>query len=244
MTEEITAAEPPTPGAAGPDAGTPGPRKLDGWEKTAVEFGPLAVLLLGYFRPGLFAARLNALFGTDLFAGDDGKLYVGLALFLPAFALAFAWSITRTRRVAPILLVTAALTGVLGTLTFVLQDKTFFYMKPTIVYGMTAAVLAGGLLSGRNFLRLLFDGAFEMPDSAWRTLTWRFVAFNAAAAVANEIIWRTLIGGADPQAGEELWLLIKVWGFMGAYLVFVAANTPLILRHAQDGGDGRAPGGG
>ena len=233
MTEEITAAEPPTPGAVGPDAGTPGPRKLDGWEKTAVEFGPLAVLLLGYFRPGLFAARLNGLFGTDLFAGDGGKLYVGLALFLPVFAVAFAWSILRTRRVAPILLITAVLTGGLGALTFVLQDKTFFYMKPTIVYGMTAAVLAGGLLSGRNFLKLLFDGAFEMPESAWRTLTWRFVAFNAAAAIANEAIWRTLIGGSDPEAGEALWLQIKVFGFMIAYLVFVAANTPLILRHAK-----------
>ena len=234
MTEEITSAEAPTPGAVGPDAGTPGARKLDGWEKTAVEFGPLVVLLLGYFRPGLFAARLNGLFGTDLFAGDDGKLYVGLALFLPAFAVAFAWSLYRTRRVAPILLVTAALTGVMGTLTFVLQDKTFFYMKPTIVYGITAAALAGGLLSGRNFLRMLFDGAFEMPEAAWRTLTWRFVAFNVAAALANEVLWRTLTGGADPAAGEAVWLNIKVFGFTAAYFVFILANAPFLMRHVKN----------
>lgn len=224
MTEEITAAEPPVPGGA---------RKLDGWEKTAVEFGPLAVLLLGYFRPGLFAGTLNGLFGTELFAGDEGKLYVGLALFLPAFVVAFAWSLHRTRRVAPILLVTAALTGVMGTLTFVLQDKTFFYMKPTIVYGITAAALAGGLLSGRNFLRMLFDGAFEMPEAAWRTLTWRFVGFNALAAVANEVLWRTLITGDDPAAGEAVWLNVKVFGFTAAYFAFILANTPFLMRHVK-----------
>lgn len=225
MTEEITSAEPPIPGGA---------KKLDGWEKTAVEFGPLAVLLLGYFRPGLFAGGLNDVFGTDLFSGDDGKLYVGLAVFLPAFAIAFVWSVVRAGRVAPILLITAALTGVLGTLTFVLQDKTFFYMKPTIVYGAVAAVLAGGLLSGRNFLRLLFDGAFELPEAAWRTLTWRFVGFNAVAALTNEVLWRTLIAGDDPAAGEALWLKIKVFGFMGAYFVFVATQAPFLMKHMDD----------
>lgn len=231
MTEEITSAEPPVPSGFG---GPGGARKLDGWEKTLVEFGPLAVLLLGYFRPGLFAGPLGGLFGTDLFAGEDGKLYVGLAAFLPAFALASAWSVFRARRVAPVLLVTAAITGVLGTLTFVLQDKTFFYMKPTIVYGTVAAVLAGGLVSGRNFLRLLFDGAFELPDAAWRTLTWRFVAFNAGAAIANEVLWRTLITGDDPAAGEALWLNIKVFGFLGAYFVFIAAQAPFLMRHVED----------
>ena len=231
MTEEITSAEPPIPGTFG---GPGGARKLDGWEKTLVEFGPLAVLLLGYFKPGLFAGSLNGLFGTELFSGEDGKLYVGLAVFLPAFAVAFAWSVIRARRVAPILLITAALTGVLGTLTFVLQDKTFFYMKPTIVYGAVAAVLAGGLLSGRNFLRLLFDGAFELPEAAWRTLTWRFVGFNAAAALANEVLWRTLIAGDDPAAGEALWLKIKVFGFMAAYFAFVASQAPFLMKHMED----------
>ena len=231
MTEEITSAEPPIPGGV---EGPGGARKLDGWEKTLVEMGPIALLLLGYFKPDLVSGPLNGLFRTEMFAGEDGKLYAGLALFMPAFALAFAWSYVRTRRVPPILLVTAVLTGVLGTLTFVLQDKTFFYMKPTIVYGAVAATLAGGLLSGRNFLRLLFDGAFELPEAAWRTLTWRFVAFNAGAAVANEVLWRTLIGGEDPAAGEALWLNIKVFGFTGAYFVFIATQAPYLMRHMKD----------
>jgi intracellular septation protein len=211
-----------------------GPVKLAGNEKMAVELGPIAFLLGGYVLSGRLGPVLDQLFGSALFGAEDGRLYTGLALFIPAFIVAFAYSVWRTKRVAPMLAVTGVLVIGLGILTFVFQDKRFFYVKPTIVYGMTAAALAGGQLFGRNFLKILFDGAFEMPDGAWRTLTWRFVGFNAAAAIANEILWRSLTAGCvDGQecAGEGWWLAIKGFGFTLAYLVFIAANAPLIMKH-------------
>ena len=229
MTEEITSAEPPTPAGA---------RKLDGGEKLAVELGPLGAFLLGYFLTDRLAPAADGLLGEEFFALPGNELYLALALFLPAFAIAFAWSAVRARRVAPMLVVTGVIVSVLGALTFLLHDKTFFYMKPTIVYGVTAAALAGGLLSGRNFLRLLFDGAFELTESAWRTLTWRFVGFNVLAAIANEILWRTLtascVEGAE-CAGEATWVNIKIFGFTAAYFAFVIANTPFLMKHMQDG---------
>lgn len=217
-----------TPGA--------GIRKLKGREKALVEFGPIAVLLLGYVLANRIGPGMDTLFGTEIFGRKDGYLFVGIALFVPAFAAAFAWSLIRTRRVTPIMAVVAVLTIGLGVLTLVFQDKRLTYMKPTIVYGLMAFALGSGLLAGRNFLKILFDGALEMSDAAWRTLTWRFVAFNAAAAGTNEVLWRTLTAGCVPGAecpGEATWLWIKGIGFTIAYFAFIAANAPFLMKHAK-----------
>lgn len=211
-------------------------RKLEGREKSLVEFGPIVVLLAGYVLSSRIGPVLDGVFGTTLFGAEDGRLYTGLALFLPAFIAAFVYSMVRTKRVAPIMAVTGVLVIALGALTFIFQDKRFFYVKPTIVYGLMAAVLAGGLLAGKNFLKVLFDGALEMGDAAWRTLTWRFVAFNAAAAVTNEVLWRTLTAGCVEGAecsGEATWLWIKGVGFTLAYFAFIAANAPFLMKNAN-----------
>jgi intracellular septation protein len=213
-----------------------GPIKLEGREKALVEFGPIVLLLAGYVLAKRIGPGLDGLFGTELFGAEDGQLYVGLALFMPAFIVAFLWSIIRTKRIVPLLAVTGFLVIGLGILTFVFQDKRFFYMKPTIVYGLMATALGGGLLMGQNFLKILFDGAFEMTDKAWHTLTWRFVAFNVAAAAANEVLWRTLtadcVAGTE-CSGEATWLWIKGVGFTLAYFVFIAANAPFLMKHAS-----------
>ncbi len=212
-------------------------RQLSGKEKFAVEMGPLIAFFLGFFFHDRLGGPVDSLLGTSFFAGDGQELYLALALFLPVFAVAFLYSLIKARRVAPMLIVSGVIAGVMGALTFIFQSKTFIYMKPTIIYGLTAAVLGGGLLAGRLFLKTLFDGALALPTEAWRTLTWRFVAFNAAAAIANEILWRTLTAGCvagEECAGEGTWVTIKVFGFTIAYFAFIIANAPFLMKHIQD----------
>ncbi|MEO1657426.1 MAG: septation protein IspZ [Pseudomonadota bacterium] len=213
---------------------TTAPQKLDGHEKAAVEFGPVIALFVGYFLHERIGPVLDGLFKADLFAGEDGRLFVGLALFLPAFTAAFIYSMIRTKRVAPILAVTGVLAISLGVLTFVFQDKRFFYVKPTIVYGLIAGALTLGLVTGRNFLKTIFDGALELPEDAWKTLTVRIIGFHVVAALANEVLWRTLTAGCIAGAecsGEAWWLGIKSVGFPVAYIIFIATQAPLILKH-------------
>ncbi|WP_370336349.1 inner membrane-spanning protein YciB, partial [Parvularcula marina] len=141
-----------------------------------------------------------------------------------------------------IFVVSSLIMIVLGALTFIFQSKTFFYIKPTIIYGFFAALLAGGLLSGRTFLKSAFDGAFDMPEAAWRTLSWRFIGFLVVAAVMNEIFWRTLTAGCAPDAfcdGEGTWVKIKSFGYPIASFAFIAANMPFIMKHtaAEEEGD-------
>lgn len=216
---------------------TPAPaRKLDGTEKLLVELGPLLLFFAGLFFHTRLAPVIDGLLGTGYFDRPGRELYLGLALFCPAFAGAFVYSLWKTRRAAPMLIVVAVITSITAVFTFLFDNKEFTYMKPTMIYGLSAALLGGGLLAGRNFLKVIFDGAFEMPDTAWRTLTWRFVAFNALAAAANEVAWRTLTADcvADmPCSGEKTWFTIKAFGFTAAYIGFVLANTPFMMKHIE-----------
>ncbi|MEM9233491.1 MAG: inner membrane-spanning protein YciB [Pseudomonadota bacterium] len=230
---------------AGDKAAGVTPAQLDGRAKFATEFGPLVAFGIGYFLHGRLAPLTDRLLGTEFFDGAGRELYLAVLFSLPAFAAALGYSVWKTRRVAPMLLVTAVLVSVLGALTFIFQSKTFIYMKPTIIYGITAAVLAGGLVSGRLFLKSLFDSAIDMPDAAWRHFTWRFVGFNVLTAIINEILWRTLTADCVPDmecAGDGTWVKIKLFGFTGAYLVFIMANLPFLMKHMRNEDDPEAKG--
>ena len=207
-------------------------KRLSGRAKFLVDFGPLLVFFVAYF----FGRRIAPVFGQAVEAG--GELFLAVACFMPAYAVAFLYSVWRERRVAPMLLVSGVAIGVLGSLTLVLHDKTFFYMKPTIVYLMFAVTLAGGLATGRNFLRTLFDGALHLPDDAWRTLTRRYVVFFALLALANELAWRYLtrecdLTAAAACAGEGQWVNLKIWGFTAINVLFAIAQAPFIAKHTE-----------
>ena len=217
--------------------------KLSGGAKALVDMGPLAVFMIAYFFGRRLAPAVGALFGQDWTIGEGEEMYLAVGLFMPAFLVAFVYSVWKERRVAPMLLVTGVIVGVLGSLTLVLQNKVFFYMKPTIVYALFASTLAGGLIAGRNFLKLIFDGALHMPDDAWRTLTKRYAVFFVLMALANEIAWRYLmrdcdITGAAACAGEKHWVNLKVFGFTIASLVFTAFQAPFIARQMQEAPEG------
>ena len=232
----------------------PTTQKLTGKAKLAVELGPLIVFLVGYFLSPKLAPKLGNLIGQNWSVCTGEEMYVAVAAFIPAFLVAFAFSAWKEKRVAPMLLVTGAIVIVLGGLTLLLHDKRFFYMKPTITYLLFAAIFAGGLQTGRNFLKMMFDGAFQMPEAAWRILTWRFVALYVGLAIANEIAWRVLASGCLPPpgtetlirdaagvcltgsecAGEKTWVNLKIFGFTGAYFLFMFAQAPFLMKHMEE----------
>ena len=213
--------------------------RLSGRSKFLVDFGPLLIFLVGYFLGGNLAPKVGNLVGQNWSIETGEEMYLAIGLFMPAFAVAFAYSVWKERRVAPMLLISGAIIGVFGTLTLLLKDKTFFYMKPTMVNLLFAALLGGGLVSGRNFLKTVFDDAFSMPEGAWRTLTIRFIAFFVAMALLNEAAWRYLtrecdITGASACAGEAVWVNLKIFGFTLLSMVFTGLQIPFIMKHADE----------
>jgi len=220
------------------DSATAG-QKLTGGAKLAVDMGPLAVFMIAYFFGQRLAPLLGSLAGRQWSIDDGEQMYLAIGLFMPAFLVAFVYSVWKERRIAPMLLVTGVLVGVLGSLTLILHNKLFFYMKPTIAYTLFASALGGGLIAKRNILKILFDGALHMPDHAWRTLAKRYAILFAVLAIANEVAWRYLmrecdLTGSEACSGEKYWVNLKVFGFTAVSLVFTALQAPFLAKHMTE----------
>jgi intracellular septation protein len=218
--------------------------RLSGRAKFLVDFGPLLVFFVVYF----FGRRLASMIGGATWAIPEGEeLFLAMGAFLPAFAVAFLYSVWRERRIAPMLLASGVVVGVLGGLALVFHNRMFVYIKPTIAYLMFAVVLGGGLMTGRNLLKSLFDGALHMEDRAWRVLTRRYVVFFALLALTNEAAWRWLmrdcdLAGAATCVGEATWVNLKIWGFTAANLAFIVLQAPFLAKHMRSDGADAAKG--
>jgi intracellular septation protein len=213
-------------------------QRLNPTAKFLVEFGPIAVFFVVYFFGKKLAPIFGQLFGREISLAEGSELFAAVAFFMPAFAIAAIYSIVRERRVAPMLIVSFVVIGILGSLTLIFHDKTFFYMKPTIAYALFGAVLTAGLATGRNFLKTAFDGALHLPDRAWRTLTKRYAVFFFLLAAIHEVLWRWLMRDCDIAAaakcsGEPVWVNLKLFGFTGINIVFAIVQAPFISRHME-----------
>lgn len=203
-----------------PAPNQPGRREINPLLKFALELGPLVVFFFANSRGEDIVAAFPAL------AAFGGPLFVATALFMTAtvIALAVSWALTRTLPIMPI--VSGVVVVVFGGLTLWLQDEVFIKMKPTIVNGLFAAVLLGGLAFRKPLLGYVFDQAFKLDTEGWRILTLRWGLFFVFLAVVNEVVWRF--------TSTDFWVAFKVWGTMPITMAFMLLQFPLIKRHALE----------
>ena len=157
------------------------------------------------------------------FANAKTNLFIATGVFMVAVLAAMVASYIVTRHVPMMAIVTAVVVFVFGALTLILHDETFIKMKPTIVYTLFAAILAGGLLFNRSFIAIMFDQMFNLTPHGWRILTVRWAVWFFAMAVLNEIIWRT--------QSTDFWVGFKVFGMVPLTMVFAMTQMPLIKRY-------------
>ncbi len=160
------------------------------------------------------------------FANAKFNLFVATAAFMVAIVVALVASWMVTRHIPVMALVTGVIVLVFGTLTLVLHDETFIKVKPTIIYGLFAAVLGGGLLFGRSFIAIMFDQMFNLTPEGWRKLTLRWTLFFVAMALLNEVIWRTQT--------TDFWVAFKAFGVIPITMVFAMLQMPLIKRYSRE----------
>src|SRR6476660_6316555 len=170
--------------------------------KLATELGPLLVFFVA-----------NAKF----------HLFVATAAFMVAIVAAMIASYVVTRHIPLIALVTGIIVIVFGTLTLVLHDDTFIKVKPTIIYGLFASVLGGGLLFGRSFIAIMFDQVFNLTPKGWRVLTLRWALCFVGMAILNEIVWRS--------QSTDFWVNFKVFGAIPLTMIFAMMQMPLTKRY-------------
>ncbi len=171
-----------------------------------LDMGPLLAFLITYFV-----------------TGKNMMLAIPAIMLATTIALGISYAQSRKIRIMPVITLVTVL--LFGFLALYFDNAVFFMIKPTIMYVLFAGALSTGLFFKQFFLKILFEGAFEMPDAVWRQLTWNWVGFFLLLAGLNEFVWRTF--------GETTWAVVKMAGFLPLTLIFAMANMPLMMKYMK-----------
>jgi intracellular septation protein len=154
-------------------------------------------------------------------------IYVATGVAIAATFVQVGWLKLRGRKVEPVLWASLVIIALFGGATLALHDETFIKWKPTVLYWLLAAVLAGGeLLAGRNLLRALLGAQLELPEAAWRRLNLSWIGFFAFMGAANLLVAYNF--------STDAWVNFKLFGGIGLMLLFVLAQGLVLAKYLQE----------
>ena len=153
-------------------------------------------------------------------------IYIATAVAIATTVLQVAWLKLRRQRVPGMLWASLGIIVVFGGATLLLQDETFIKWKPTVLYWLFGAVLAGAALLKKNLIRSVLSQEMQLPDPIWSRLNWSWVAFFAFMGVANLYV--------AYNYSTDLWVNFKLFGGMGLMLLFVVAQALFLARYVEN----------
>jgi len=173
--------------------------------RVAADYGPLLIFFTIYFN-------------------NENDLKVAIPPFIVATLIALIVIYVLEKRIPMVPLVSGILITFFGGLTLYFDNKIFFYMKPTIINILFAAVLFfGRYFTQKPLLKIFFQNAFDLEDKGWKKLNYRWIGFFLFIAILNEIVWRT--------QSEVFWVNFKVWGLLPISFLFAVSQVPLMNKY-------------
>ncbi len=154
-------------------------------------------------------------------------IYVATGVAIAATFAQIGWLLARGRKVDTMLWVSLAIIVVFGGATLWLQDETFIKWKPTVLYWLFGAVLAGStLLFRRNLIRKLMEEQIALPERVWARLNASWIGFFALMGAANLFVAFNF--------PTDTWVNFKLFGGMGLMLAFVVAQSLLLAKYVEE----------
>ena len=153
-------------------------------------------------------------------------IYVATAAAIAATVLQIGALALLRRRIDAMLWASLGIIVVFGGATLVLHDETFIKWKPTVLYWLFGATIAGGQFMRRNLIRLMLRGQIAMPDPAWARLAWSWVGFFGLMGAVNLFV--------AYQYSTEQWVNFKLFGGVGLMLLFVLGQAAFLARYVEE----------
>lgn len=154
-------------------------------------------------------------------------IYVATGVAIAATFAQIGWLLARGRRVETMLWTSLAIIVVFGGATLWLRDETFIKWKPTVLYWLFGAVLAGAtLIFRRNLIRKLMEEQIRLPEQVWARLNASWIGFFALMGAANLVVAYTF--------STDAWVNFKLFGGIGLMLAFVLAQSLVLARYIED----------
>ena len=173
--------------------------------KFITDFGPLLIFFIIYYKSG-----------NDL---TKAIPHLIIATILAVVIIYFV-----ERKIPYIPLIGGVVITLFGGLTLYFNNPIFIYMKPTIVNLIFASsLIISKVFFQKNFLKFFLQTAFQLDETGWDKLNFRWAYFFIFLALLNEIVWRT-----QPEA---TWVNFKVWGILPITFIFTAFQVPLINKY-------------
>ncbi len=188
------------------------PVRQTSWVRQLVDFGALVAFVAAFV-----VLRVRGLEQAE-------ALIQATWVLIGASVLALAVGLLVERRLAFMPLLVGGFALVFGLLTVIFHNEEIIKIKLTVMNGLLAALLLGGLAMKRNFARMLLGSALPLREAAWRTLTLRYGLYFAACAIANEVV--------RLNVGEDGYMTFRSVLWVAA-LIFSGAQVPLIFRELK-----------
>jgi len=169
------------------------------------DFGPLLVFFIIYFKNGQ-------------------DLKIAIPPFVVATLLSLGIIYFLDKKIPMMPLTSGIIITLFGGLTLYFDNKIFFYMKPTVVNLVFAAILFfGRFFTQKPLLKIFFQKSIKLQDEGWQKLSYRWIYFFIFIAILNELVWRTQT--------EAFWVNFKVWGLLPISFLFIASQIPLMNKY-------------
>jgi len=167
---------------------------------------PVILFFVAYKIWGIFTATAVAIVGT--------------------FAQ-IAWVWFRHRKVDTMLWVGLVIVTVFGGATLLLENEMFIKWKPTVLYWLFAATLAGGaLFMKKNLMKSLLAEQMSLPEAVWSRVNWSWIGFFTFMGIANLFVAYSF--------STDDWVNFKLFGTMGLMLVFVVIQGLMLSKHLEE----------
>ena len=160
------------------------------------------------------------LFFVTNYSTKDFMLSIKVLIGATIIALIIGW--LTERRISLMAAVGCVAVAFFGGLSVYFDNEIFIKVKPTILTGLLAFLIAGGRLIGRNPLRAIMGSQINLTETGWRQMSWLWVAMFTTTAIANEIAWRTL--------STDDWVTFKAFGITSISLIFMVASFPVLSK--------------
>ena len=177
------------------------------WVKYVVDYAGLVAFAGSYF---VTRDLMQASWGLAI--GSVGGLAVGLIV---------------QRKIAPLPLITGALAILFAGLALVFHDAIFIKMKLTIVDGLLAAALLGGLAMGKQPLKAVLGEALKLTDVTWKKLTLNYGLFFIALAIINLGVW---LASDHGYLTDGQFVFFRFPGVPILAVLFSFSQVPLMMK--------------
>jgi len=153
-------------------------------------------------------------------------IYPAIASAIILYGLQLVFMSIKNKKIDRTQLLTFLAVFILGGTSLIFQNDLFFKWKPSVIYWILAlGIVVGQLVRRKPSLESLLSKHLTLPPRIWYQLDYVWAAFFAGLGFVNIAV--------AYQFTTNTWVYFKLFGTMGAFIVFILLQMIWLSRYAK-----------